>query len=1007
MNFKDFLFQNLCEDQDKEAFKRNAYKRVFPDGKETDTDKMWSSVLSKANYKLTKNSKKETRTAVGIAKGAQSQARAMGIEADAEGTEVPIDDQLTGHLENWDDKDIADLKQNTDIEALKDCNTIDDLKNVINGADDDTKNKILDAIENTEEDVDEIEWKDDNSDGAEADNGEDDTEDADSTEDTENSPEEPEVPEFFAPTAPTAPAAPTDSNTDTLAKIQETQKQEALERKIRDNNIPVTDDGSPDFSKDETFEKINELMINGDDDLFNAYITTQGIEKSDLVRETQARIEKEESIRRTELENREARYRTEKETKSVLAGTAVVLDTLITIFTGEEEKGFETLVAKRTQAKSIEHALEDQFKNALGDKMKQQDENHAIELDNIETHAKFRLEQAEAMKSDPLQTNAYKHKYMELTRKYNEKKQELSEKAPEVQGKLELRNKLESVLFKHSTSGTLGDDLEAVKSVIPQNEGESDEDYMQRLNSDETVAQLEEIKDSVASEVEDFNLSKEHLEEKLQSDIEALKNDPDVLSELKNANARYEFMKADIKAEAERLKAKENKRYEDFKRVNKQIEQDIPRFCKNMSTLSVWASDPETVQCSEIAQRNARIKSMYGLIGQEWDETENPTTLEGVKKSMEAKRDEIDERSRESRSKSGSKSKSKSHGYGYDDWDDDDDDYGFSYGSQTKLLQQQKKQQTVKKDILKDPKNINTENLKLLGLSQDDIPKNLKNGNKKVTDIDGYVEYLKDPKNAEELKTVLDDLDTKNAEKTKKAKEAQKAKEKAKRTEKPAPRKADIDVDSEDFDDDDMNNAKEVKPKKTDSGSPKQQKDVDVNSNKDADVNAKEIDDNPDDDKINTRYNDDVLKGVKVSDTKVKVTKDNFRKYKNNPEVLKAFSKGQNDVIDVEDNKDKDTTKLSGLSLKTLWEKLNKAGISIRTLPGYDQDMDEDEKKNLIIDYMKKHRPFFDGVLPNVSESRRLFADLNKSVKPQMRLREQRLFKSFSSLLRSDFNEFT
>ena len=75
MNFKVFLKNNLISEstflfeegdneQQKTAFIQSAYKRVYPDGKETDTKKQWNAVRSKAYYKLTKNSKPETRKAV-------------------------------------------------------------------------------------------------------------------------------------------------------------------------------------------------------------------------------------------------------------------------------------------------------------------------------------------------------------------------------------------------------------------------------------------------------------------------------------------------------------------------------------------------------------------------------------------------------------------------------------------------------------------------------------------------------------------------------------------------------------------------------------------------------------------------------------------------------------------------------------------------------------------------------------------------------------------------------
>lgn len=868
MNFKDFLTQSLCEDQDTEAFKRNAYKRVFPDGRETDTDKMWASVLSKANYKLTKNSKKETRQAVGIAKGARTRAQSLGVETDEQ---TPPE---TDRLENWDDKDVAELKQTTDNKLIADCNTVDDLRNALENASDEDREELLDAIAGAEQDVDEIAW------------------------------DENTLPAGVEPIEPA-------TNTDNLSKIQEKQRQDRLAKKIQDNGIPVNSDGTPDFDNEDTLKKINDLMINGDDDLFNEYVLTQGVEKSDLVKEIQTRTAKENAIKKTELENREIRYQSEKDAKSALAGTAVVLDTLLTFFTGSEQKGFETLVEKRTQAKAIEHALKDQFESELGDKLKQQETNHAAELDNIEAHAKFRLEQAEALKTDPLQTETYKHKYLQLTKDYNAKKKQLEEQAPEVQRKMELRNKLEAALFQYSNTGEI-DDLDTIKTLVPQVQGESDESYLQRIQSPEVIKQLEDVKDSVTSDIGHFNEDRQDLEKQLEADIKALKDDPDVQNDLKNTNAKYEFVKADILAETDRLKAKENKRYEDFKRVSKQIEDDIPRFCKNMSTLSVWASDPETVQCSEIAQRNAKMKSMYAMIGQEWDETENPTTLEGMKEAMSNRKG----------------------GRRFSDFDDFESwESPQSRGGSPRL------------GASKTPKALDNKPLKL-------------NPNKKTEEPVGGVS---DDKPSQSKKTEEPDGKPLKLNSNKKTEKPDKGSEGG------SPEGSEKGV----SDDKPSQSKKTEKPKepKEDTGDQKA-------SNG----------------KISIRYSDNALKGVKVSDTSVKVTKDNFKKYKGSPEVLKAFTNGQTDSTDgIKDTEDTDATKLSGLSLKTLQEKLNKAGISVRALPGYSPDMSEDERKQLIIDYMKKHKAFFAGVLQGVNES----------------LLRKKQFKCFSALLKHDFDVYS
>ena len=181
MNFKAFLKNNLISEstflfeeddtqQQKDAFIRSAYKRVIPNGTETDTVKMWNAVRSKAYYKLTKNSRPETRKAVQQAKGALNAGKTrFNLEdkelEDNEKEAKETSQKILDHLEDWTDDDFKQLensiKNSESSFVLNAVTSLEDLKkNSANLSSEDQK-LLFDLIKKQEQEVEgKIDWKD-------------------------------------------------------------------------------------------------------------------------------------------------------------------------------------------------------------------------------------------------------------------------------------------------------------------------------------------------------------------------------------------------------------------------------------------------------------------------------------------------------------------------------------------------------------------------------------------------------------------------------------------------------------------------------------------------------------------------------------------------------------------------------------------------------------------------------------------------------------------------------
>lgn len=1023
MNFKGFLksrysyiFEEILNEDDtaKDSFVRSAYKRSCPNGKENDVDKMWIAVLNKANYRLTKNSRPDTRKAVQIAKGAKTQAktRFTDLKQDLDDSEKENHskqtlDKIKKHATDWDKKDIEELKKKLENSSLdkKFVNDLtiftlrDDPNGDISGFSSEQQEELFNAMKELESDegLDEKEWKDRTIEDLESISDEDFkkikeklkevfsqevqdkkqlenllkkqslTDDKITELDEILNKQDPKEPQETQQDPKEPQATPDTTNQETLARIQEQQRKEKLQKKLRDNNVPVKEDGSPDFDNPETLKKINDLMVNGDDELYNEFVRSKGGEKSDLAREIQERSERENEIIQQDLENRQARREHEVESQKRLCNFALALDIICSALSGKATDVFSTLAEKRGKSKAIEKSLAEEMNQKIEDEVKQLEEDHAKELDSIETHKKQRLEQLEKDRSNPTQTLAYKRKSMEIMTKHNEKVQAHKEKGKTLESKVSQNNSIQSALFALD-NGTPIDD-EKLKSIFPKDPNEDDATYAQKIESlksrspEDLKTELENIKEQNQTEIDQFNEETKNLDKELNDELQALKEDPDVKNELKNSEEDYEFKKKNILSETQSLIDKENERLKKKIRTRKQIIDENKRFAKNISTMMAWSSNPQDVLASEMLAQIKRQKTLLNSIGEQTNPEDFPEDPEAIKEMI-----------KEKMSGSGS---SKTSGKTSGGRRGDDDEIPVRRPQNRLRNPESKPTETEPAKVENKPGKQ----------AYNDIMKKF-NGKQKAQNR--LTEFLKNngienPETADE--TQLQDLIKKfNEQKFPEGDEltADKLKELG------------IKNGDKDFTEDEVNalksNPDELKKLKEEYG---------------FEDNAKPVNNGP----INTsKFSTQILNGVTVDGQPV--TEQNFMSVRNRPEVLKAFSNGQkDDLSDVEDTTDKDKSKLSGLCLQTLWKKLNDAGISIRALPGYDPKWTEQQKKDAIIDYIKKNPNFFQNSLTgvNLNESKQrktAFKRLNEVSQAQKRMSDRRTLKKFSELLVHDVRTF-
>ena len=140
-----------------------------------------------------------------------------------------------------------------------------------------------------------------------------------------------------------------------------------------------------------------------------------------------------------------------------------------------------------------------------------------------------------------------------------------------------------------------------------------------------------------------------------------------------------------------------------------------------------------------------------------------------------------------------------------------------------------------------------------------------------------------------------------------------------------------------------------------------------------------------------------------------------FAEYLQSPEVLKELSKNdfKNEKTDIDAVKDTEDgnpndegkRKLSELSLKTIWQKLNDNGISIRALPDYSPQWGEKEKKEAIKKYLLSNSELVkdDNILAESKTSQKRLSSLIEANNKKI---QKRSLKKFAELLVNDVRTF-
>ena len=1067
MNFKGFLKKTGFLNEDggdetaKVSFIRNAYRKSYPNSDATalnrKPEELWNAVLKKASYKLTKNSKEGTKKAVQFAKGARTQGtQRFQLKDKYETGKDTVQQNILDHLEDWDEKDFEKIKDQLP-ETFK-GRGFEELKKIIKSALSYTPGEkikksmddLFELIKSQESDEGLVEkaWKDKT------------IEDLDSLDDNDFKKIQTElnkIPGFENVTdlkslkeamenkelsqeqidaldkllepektpanqdPPAETGRPETANRDQQRQMEEMEKKRKLEKKLKDNDIPVKEDGTPDFDNPKTLEKINELMINGDDELYKEYILAKGGNQSDLAKQIAQDTAKENELIRTDIENRTARREAEKDQQKAICNIALALDVIFSFLAGKTQDGFSTLANKRVQAK----ALETQLKTAFNDDTKFQETQkeietaHNAELENITKKEKQRLSEIERDRQTPRGTPAYKKKAMELSQERDKKRDEWKKRKDAYMPKVDRQGKIKDYLFTLDTSTPIDTNNPVLKELIPQNDGESPEAYAARLQTETSdpvklKEKLQAESDEIQQTVENFNAEEKQIETDYQKALNDLESDPEVQAEFKDANAAYEFKKANIQAEMNVLRAKEEKRYKDRISVNKQIFEEREKLLKNVATLSQWSSDPKEVMRTEFLNFNRKAKSMYESRGLTFNEDNDPALSDNDKvlkeyfdnfeKNMSdrIKQQQQAQQAQQGKGKKDDETRGKKpqrppFGGHKPEPDPDPDKKKTKPGDGKKQLESLKGKfvgkplasqrldaflkkkgldpeepdyDTKLQDAIKEfnsktfpkPDELSEDKLTELGLTSENIPDDAKDeSDKKITSLDAYVKYLKNPENADKLKQLKKNLG---------------------------------------FDDDSTGIANKTPLK--------------INN-----LSASSFDE------IKGYLPDDLT--LKIDGNNVTLSDQNWEQFKNkpevteylnkNPEVLKKLSNGKtNDeksVIDKLADGDNDiSNKLSDRSLKSLWNTLNSKGISIRALPDYESGWTDDQKKNAIKEYLLKNKSFF-GLTDLITDSVNLkhrktaFKRLNEMSQAQKRASDHRTLRKFSELLVKDFRDFT
>lgn len=687
MNFKVFLKNNLISEsaflfeeddtqQQKDAFIRSAYKRVYPNGNETDPKKQWNAVRSKAYYKLTKNSRPETRKAVQQAKGALNAGKSrfqLSDEKlkDEEKEAKDTSQKILDHLEDWSEDDFKQLEDSIKNSGasliLNSVTSLEDLKNVSGNLDSKDQELLFDLIKNQEQEEGKIDWKDKTFDDLESIKDEDfgkikdklketlgvddsvklDTiddlknylkdnkpdndklQELDKLLDTEGTPGGEGVPATTGQQEPQKPQGPQENkalapvsttNQEILDNIQKKQQEAELNDHLKKLGLDIT---SLDTGDTEVVQKI---IDSGDPLLYDTYIAKNLPEESEIVQKIKREEEERQQIQREALERRTDRFEELKKSGEVLAGVGVIFDVLASALSGKGTNFFETMAQKQTLAKGIAEGITNQLSDQYEARISNEDSNHAKELDALKTNYDQRMKDLESQKADPSKTVAYKKLLTMASQKYKESMSELKAITQEASQRTADVSSLNVFLANDDFSGldsTVKTQMTKVLSekyprqkITDENGTETDESddaYLERIKKEAKGDDIQRIVDEANDDLSQCKEKEKELDDSFNKSLEDLKQNPEVQDEMKLAEQTYKSQKAIIESEYNKAVATENTRYEKTVHCLRKTMDENKRFFKNISVLAMYSDNPQDIIIQEMASRNKKLQDRAKL----------------------------------------------------------------------------------------------------------------------------------------------------------------------------------------------------------------------------------------------------------------------------------------------------------------------------------------------------------------------------------------------------------
>jgi len=1066
MNFKAFLKNNLISEstflfeegdteQQKKTFIQSAYKRVYPNGNETDTTKQWNAVRSKAYYKLTKNSRPETRKAVQQAKGALnagktrfqlSDEKLKDDEKEAKDTSQKILD----HLEDWTEDDFKQLEDSIKNSGasfnLNAVTSLEDLKKVSANLESNDQDLLFNLIKNQEQEVEgKIDWKDKTFDdlgsiGEEEFNkikgklketlGVDDSVKLDTIDElkeylTKNKPDAETLQKLdklldddggatppVQTTGQQVPQKPQENkvpvsttNQEILDNIQKKQQEAELNDHLKKLGLDITSLDTGDA------EVVQKIIDSGDPLLYDTYIAKNLPEESEIVQKIKREEEERQQIQREALERRTDRFEELKKSGKVLAGIGVIFDVLASALSGKGTNFFETMAQKQTLAKGIAEGITNQLSDQYEERISNEDSNHAKELDALKTNYDQRLKDLESQKADPSKTVAYKKLLTMASQKYKESMSELKAITQETSQRVA---DVASLLVFMST-----DDLSSIDSTvknqmtkvlsekyprqkIKKEDGteveETDDEFLQRIKSEAKGDDIQRIVDDANNDLEQAKGKEKELDDSFNKSLEDLKQNPEVQDEMKLAEQTYKSQKAIIESEYKKAVATETTRYEKTVHCLRKTMDENKRFFKNISVLAMYSDNPEDIIMQEMASRNKKLQDRAKLeTGTEIFNEENcPTDPEVLKKWF-------------NNASKGSEGKPKK-GKDRDDDDDDGDDTPKKLkkpddgdGGKEPDPNETKKKEQKAQTVAETKKGFDELKTKFSEKpnAQKRLEKFLESKKLDLNELDNP-----DAMSEEDIKVFNEALkEFKSQEFPKTAEECKQmgitTKDGNEITDDILKKLSEKEIkelkDMYGFDDDE---GKAI-PKKT---NPITVKPDDFESIRKLGLTINGADGKP----LNLAELDDAKWKGLLSDEGIKNQLETQLK---SPAVLKTLSgedakSEKTEEIDKLPDEVQDTkTPLKEMNLKTLWTLLNNEGISIRALPGYKTDMKPEEKANLIRDYIKGHKNV-ENWSSLLTESKTSQKRLSSLIEANNKKIQKKSLKKFAELLVNDVRTF-